>query len=40
MAVFPAGESITTSELKEAYTYFREYLMSFFRREESNTYTI
>ena len=40
MAVFPAGESITTSELKEAYAYFREYLFSFFRREESKTYTI
>jgi len=40
MAVFPAGDSITTSELKEAYNYFKNYLMSFFEREESKTYTI
>ena len=40
MAVYPAGDSITISEIKEAYNYFKNYLMSFFRKEESKTYTI
>ena len=40
MAVFPAGESITTEEIKDAYTYFKNYFFSFFEKKDTKAYTI
>lgn len=37
MAIFPAGESITTNEIKDAYNYFKNYLFSLYRENDTKT---
>ena len=41
MAIFPAGESITTNEIKDAYNYFKNYfknyLFSLYKGDDTKT---